>query len=111
MKKTVLFKLSELKELLEKTFDCSIRYNNIEEESDGEILNVDIIEIYHNNKEVIDLAFPYIEHKDEHLAIVQIADLHHTLADLIDEPITELYDITELDLGQGVEQYVLFYLY
>lgn len=110
MKETVLFKLEELKELLERSFDCAVKYNSIEKEIDGEILNIDIIEIYHNNKNTIDLAFPFAQHKDEHLAIVELSDLHITLVDLINKPVTEMYDITEIDLGQGAEQYIVFYL-
>lgn len=111
MKKTILFRLEELKELLEKTFNCTIRYNNIEKHIENEAINIDIIEIYHNDKNIIDLAFPYAEHKDEHLSIVELSDLHLTLKDLVNEPITESYTITEIDLGQGAEQYVLFDLH
>lgn len=111
MKKIVLFKLEELKELLEKTFNCAVRYNNIEKTIENEVINVDVLEIYHNDKDIINLAFPFAEHKDKHLAHIELSDLHYTLKDLINEPITESYNITEIDLGQGVEQYVLFDLY
>lgn len=110
MRKTILFTLEELKELLDKTFDCGVRFNTIEKVLDGEEVAVDVIEIYHNNKSIINISFPYVVYANEHLGIVELSDLHLTLENIYpDVKFTEKYDITEIDLGNGVQEYILFY--
>lgn len=110
MKKTILFNLEELKELIENKFNCGVRFNVLEKELDNEIVSIDILEVFHNNKKVVDLGFPYLEHKDENFAIIELSDLHYILNSLFKEEFTEIYDFIEVDIGNGIEECILFNL-
>lgn len=110
MKKCILMKIEEMTEMLSDKINGVVTTNVIERELDGEMISIDILEVYHNDFKKVENLFGYAEKISENLAYVEMTDVAFAISNLTNTKLSEKFDIIEANFDNNFDTYISFEL-